>query len=134
MNEEEAKAQAKELYEAGEIEVNGRIYKLLKMRHEKRLEVFAFYSNVGKSVASGDFSSFVSPQFKHVQKVMFESITFDGVQLSKMKDHWEEYPEDFLQVVGTSMGVMSYPFIRGAGTNSQSHAGKPRKTTSKKPM
>ena len=134
MNEEEAKAQAKELYEAGEIEVNGRIYELLKMRHEKRLEVFAFYSNVGKSVATGDFSSFVSPQFKHVQKVMFEAIMFDGVQLSKMKDHWEEYPEDFLQVVGTAMGVMSYPFIRGASTGSQSRGVKRQKTTSKKPM
>lgn len=134
MTEEEAKAQAKELYDSGEIEINGRIYELLKMRHEKRLEVFAFYSNVGKAVAGGNFSSFTSPQFKHVQKIMFEAITFDGVQLSKTQDHWEEYPEDFLQLVGTAMGVMSYPFIRGSNTGSQSQDVKPQKTTSKKPM
>ena len=40
MTQDEARQQAKELYEAGEIEVNGRIYEMLTMRHQKRLEVF----------------------------------------------------------------------------------------------
>lgn len=132
MTQDEARQQAKELYEAGEIEVNGRIYEMLTMRHQKRLEVFAFYSEHGQMIAKGNFSSFVGQHFNHISKIMFDAITFEGNQLSKLPDHWDEYPEDFLQVVGTSMGVMSYPFIRGSNTGSQSQGATKQKTTSKK--
>lgn len=134
MNHDEAKKQAKALYDAGEIEVNGRVYEILGMRHQKRLEVFAFYSEHGKQIAEGNFQSFVGQQFNHISKVMFEVVTFNGDQLSKLPDHWDKYPEDFLQVVGTLLGVMSYPFIRGSDTGSQSQGVKKQKTTLKKPM
>ena len=131
---EEAKAKAKALYESGELEINGRIYELLKMRHEKRLEVFAFHSEVGKEFSQGNFRALVAPQYKHAIKTMMENIMFDGMQISKIDGHWEDYPEDYLELVGTAMGVMSYPFIRGSNIGSQSQGAKKQKTTSKKPM
>lgn len=134
MNAEEAKKQAKAIYDAGQFDVNGRTYELVKMRHQKRLQVFSFYSEFGQQVAQGNFACLVGEQFKHVQKVMFEAMLFEGNQLTKLPDHWDDYPEDFLQVVGTAMGVMSYPFIRGSDTGSTSHAESQQKTSLKKPI
>lgn len=135
MNREEAMRKAKELYDAGEFEVNGRIYELAKMRHQQRLQVFAFYSEHVNQIMSGNFSCLVGDYFqKQVQKTMFDAVLFEDMQLSKIRDHWEEYPEDFLQVVATAMGVMSYPFMGGASTDSQSHTVTQQKTTLKKPI
>lgn len=134
MDSKQALGQAREIFEAGEVEINGRVYAFTKVRHEKRVEVFALFSSVGSQLSVGDFSCITTPNFKHVQKIMFDAITFDGDLLSRLPNHFEDYPEDYIELIGTSMGVMSYPFLRGGITGSQSQNAQAQKTISRKPI
>lgn len=135
MNEQQkALEQIKAVYDDGFAEINGREYHFLKMRHEQRRKVFAFYTAVAHEVQSGSFAFMDTPKFAEVEKVMFNSITFDGSLISKLPEHWEEYAEDYVTLVATALGVMSFPFLRGRLTDSTSQADQNRLSTSKKPM
>lgn len=129
-----AMAQIRAVYEDGEAEINGRTYKLHKMVHVDRRKVWAFFSSVQRQIQEGNFSYLDTPQFAAVEEVMWKNVSFDGATLSKLRDHWEEYPEDYMQLVSTVMGVMSFPFIRAAGIASASLAESQQTTTSSKPM
>jgi hypothetical protein len=131
---QEAMAQVRAVYEDGEAEINGRKYKLHKMQHVERRKVFAFYTSVQHQMQAQNFIYLDSPAFSAVEAVMWGAITFEGELISKRRDHWEEYPEDYLQLVSVAMGVMSYPFIRASGIASASKGAQPQKTTSAKPM
>lgn len=126
--------QIKAVYDDGEAEVNGRKYRLLKMQHVERRKVFAFYTSVQNQLQQGNFLFLDSPAFAAVEEVMWKNVSFDGALIAKLRDHWEEYPEDYMTLVSTVMGVMSYPFIRAASIVSTSQDDLPRTTTSEKPM
>lgn len=129
-----AMAQVRAVYEDGEAEINGRVYKFHKMQHIERRKVFAFYSSIQAQIQVQNFSFLDGPGFAVVEPVMWNTVSFDGELLTKRRDHWEEFPEDYLSLVLVSMGVMSYPFARASGIASASQAETPAKTTSKKPM
>lgn len=129
-----AMAQVRAVYEDGVAEINGRAYKFHKMTHVERRKVFAFYTSVQGQMQAQNFSYLDTPAFAAVESVMWASITLDGEMISKRRDHWEEFPEDYLQLVSVAMGVMSYPFLRASGIASASQAETPAKTTLKKPM
>jgi len=129
-----AMSQVRAVYEDGEAEVNGRVYKFHKMQHVERRKVFAFYTSIQQQMQDQNFSFLDSPQFAPVEQVMFSNISFDGNLVGKLRDHWEEVPEDYLQLVSVAMGVMSYPFIRAVGIASQSQVAPESKTSSAKPM
>lgn len=129
-----ARAQVRAVYEDGEAEINGRKYKFHKMTHVERRKVFAFSTSVARQLQEDNMSFLDSPVYAAVEEVMWSNISFDGVALNKARDHWEEYPEDYIRLVGTALGVMSYPFTRAAGIASASQAGEPAKTSSEKPM
>lgn len=132
--QKEALSQVKAVYDDGFAEINGREYHFTVMRHQQRRSVFAFFSSVQREISRHDFSFLDDPRFKVVEKIMENAITFDGSLLSKLPEHWEEYPEDYLTLVSTAMGVISYPFMRGSNTDSPSPAGQLPKSSSKKPM
>lgn len=102
----------KDAFDDGVLVVNGREYEFLPMRHLKRRDVFAYFSTVANDVQGGKFAFLTDPAFKHVEKTMGEHIQFDGHLLSKSDGHWDEYPEDYLELTATAMGVISYPFMR----------------------
>lgn len=105
--------QMKAVLDDGVATVNGRDYTFTPMTHSERVKVFSFYSSPANTAAQNSFEFLDDPKYKEVEKVMFNRINFDGMQLSKLPNHFENYPEDYLQVVSTAMGVMSYPFMRG---------------------
>lgn len=129
-----AMAQIRGVYEDGEAEINGRVYKLHKMTHVDRRKVFAFYTSVQHQANAQNFSFLDTPQFAAVEDVMWKSVSFDGATLNKLRDHWEEYPEDYIQLVTVTMGVMSFPFIRAAATVSASLDEGRQTNTLSKPM
>jgi hypothetical protein len=131
---EKAMAMVRAVYEDGEAEVNGRKYKFHKMTHVERRKVFAFHTSVQRQMSSQDFSFLDTPQYAAVEEVMWANISFDGVTINKARDHWEEFPEDYINLLSVAMGVMSYPFIRAAGIASASIASETEKTSSSKPM
>lgn len=129
-----AMAQIRAVYEDGVAEINGRKYVFHKMQHVERRKVFAFQTSVQHQMAVGDFGFLDSPIYAAVEQVMWGAVSFQGELISKRRDHWEEFPEDYMQLVSVAMGVMSYPFIRAAGIASASQAGQPPKSSSGKPM
>lgn len=129
-----AMEQVRAVYEDGEAEINGRKYVFHRMQHVERRKVFAYYTSIQRQMQAQDFGFLDAPGFAAVESVMWGAITFNGELISKRRDHWEEYPEDYLQLVSVAMGVMSYPFIRAAGIASASQGVPQAKSTSGKPM
>ena len=131
---EKAVALIRAVYEDGKAEINGRTYKFHKMAHVERRKVFAFYTSVAPQLRGENMAFLDTPQYAAVEEVMWSNISFDGITMNKLRDHWEEFPEDYIQLVSTAMGVMAYPFTRAAGIASASQTGEPAKTSSEKPM
>ena len=131
---EAALAQIRGVYEDGEAEINGRTYKFHKMVHVDRRKVWAFFSSVQHQLSAGNFLFLDSPAYAQVEEVMWKNISFDGSVITKLRDHWEDFPEDYMTLVSTAMGVMSYPFLRAAGIASASVDEQRQTTSSSKPM
>lgn len=131
---EKATAMIRAVYEDGEAEINGRKYKFHKMTHVERRKVFAFYTSVQRQIGAQDFSFLDTPQYANVEEVMWSNISFNGMTINKARDHWEEFAEDYVNLICVAMGVMSYPFLRAAGIASASQDAEPAKTSSEKPM
>ena len=108
----EAKAKIKEVFDDQCAEINGREYKFQKMTHKQRRKVFAYSSSIAPELTKGDFSFLDSNAFVPVERVISESIMFDGMTLDKLEQHWEKFPEDYMTLLTTAMGVMSYPLDR----------------------
>lgn len=131
---EKAFAMIRAVYEDSEAEINGRKYRFHKMTHVERRKIFAFYSSVAPQLREDNMAFLDTPIYAAVEDVMWSNISFDGVTLNKARDHWDEYPEDYIRLVATALGVISYPFTRAAGIASASQAGDQAKTSSEKPM
>jgi len=123
------------VYEDGFAEINGREYHFLKMRHQQRRSVFAYFSHVQRDIQRGDFSFLDDPRFKEIEKqIINSSVTFDDHILAKVPNHWDDYPQDYLTFVSTALAVISYPFMPASVTDSPSQDDPAPKTSSKKPM
>lgn len=106
-----AREQLKAIYDDGFAEINEREYKFTLFTHEQRRKVFAYYSSITTQVQEQNFSFLDTPEFKIVEKIFLERVTFEGVQLSKSDGHFEKYPEDYIVFICTALGVISYPFF-----------------------
>lgn len=111
-----ALAQIKAVYEDGAAEINGREYKFHVTTHITRRKIFAFFTSIQNGIAASDFSFLASPKFAEVEKDINKMVTFDGNLLSKLDNHWDEYPEDYINFITCAMGVISYPFLKGSLT------------------
>jgi len=92
---------------------SGREYTLTKMTHKQRRRVFAFFTQKQKEIQNGDFSFLDSAEFEPVEKVIMDTVLFEGAQISKLPNIWEEQPEDYVIFITTMLGAISYPFLRG---------------------
>lgn len=100
----------------GVFSVNGREYELSKLTHSERLVIFAYYTTVMHRINVSDFGFMGDPQWRQIENRINEMTLFDGLQISKCRDHWETYPEDYMGVVCKVMPLVSYPFLRGSAT------------------
>lgn len=95
--------------------INGRDYVFTKFKHEQRRKVFAFMTSIVGELESKNMSFLDTARFKEIEQIMCDRITLDDMQISKIKDHWEDCPEDYLQFVTVGMQVIAHPFTRAAG-------------------
>ena len=112
---QQAQDMIRAVYEEGVAEINGREYHITKLTHKKRRKVFAFFTHVQADLQKQDFSFLDTDRWAEVESVIENVVTFNGSLLSKLPDHWEQYPEDYLIFVSTMLGVISYPFLSGSG-------------------
>lgn len=111
-----ALAQIKAVYEDQEAEINGRVYKFTGTNHITRRKIFAYFTKIQHELGAGNFSFLASDDFVNIEKLINNMITFDGDLLSKIPEHWDNYPEDYVKFVNCAMGVISYPFLKGSLT------------------
>ena len=109
---EEILKQIEEWSENSYFEINGRRYKISKLSHQFRLEVVAIYSQIESSITMENYGFLINKDFKNIMKKVDERILFEGSQISKLPNHFEEYPEDYLDYVSLSLKVISYPFYK----------------------
>lgn len=127
-------AQLKESFENGSLSINGREYEICKMTHSQRVKVFAYFTSIANDAMGGNFAFMDSDKFKEIEKVIYGMTKFDGDLLKVINSHFEEYAEDYIEFIVLAMGVISYPFLRGKITSSQSQETEVTQTTSQKPM
>ncbi len=101
----------KEFYDQGYMVINGNEYKAGTATFEERITVLCELMDVQNMLAVKNFSFVESDSFSEVQQIMEEHFLFDGMMISKIKDHWEKHTDDYLEFVCMGMAVMSQPFM-----------------------
>lgn len=110
-DEEKAQAMIRAIFEDGEAEINGRVYKFTTMTHKQRRKVFAFLTRVAPAVDQKNLSFIDDPSFEPVEQIIHKAVTFDDSLLSVLGDsHWEKYPGDYITFTTVALQVISYPF------------------------
>lgn len=119
----------KAVYDDGYAEINGNRYDFAKMTHKKRRKVFAFFTGIASEMTRQSMEFLDTERFEEIERVMFDYVLFDGVQLSKQPDHFEEYTGDYIMLITTALQVISLPFMAGSNMNSHSEAPEVQKFT-----
>lgn len=101
----------KEVYEESEATINGRAYKLLKMKHQQRKKIFGFFSSIQKQIKEENYAFFGFNEWDMIEEIINNHVTFDGDIIGKKEDHFDQYPSDYLIYAITMMGAMSFPFL-----------------------
>jgi len=127
-------AMLKGVVDDGYAEINGHRYDFTKMVHKERRKVFAFYTKIQSEIQGGSFWFLESPEFAEVESIIESRVQFGGQSLSKLGNHWNLYPDDYVLLIQTALGVISYPFFPEKNIGSQSPAEPEALTTSKKPI
>ncbi|ARJ43306.1 hypothetical protein B1H58_15535 [Pantoea alhagi] len=120
--QKEALDMIRAVYDDGYAEINGNRYEFSAMTHKKRRKVFAFFTGIASELGRQSLEFLDTARFEEVERVMFDYVLFDGVQLSKQPDHFESYPADYVMLVTTALQVISWPFMGGSNMNSRSEA------------
>ena len=126
--------QLQEIKEAGSHTVNGREYEFNQMQFKQAKKVFAYFTEVANDLEAGRLGFIDTKRFEEIEKILWDNVLFDGMQISKMPHHWGTYTQDYMEVVSVSLGVFSVPFLPESPTNSESESAEPVKTISRKPM
>lgn len=108
--------QIKAAYDDGVAEINGNSYQFATFVHKERRKVFAFYTKVAPLVEANDLSFLDTPEFEAIEALILDKVLLDGSQLSKLPKWLDDYAADYVMLVMTAMGVISYPFMQGNRT------------------
>ena len=104
---------AKSIHEDKCATINGRDYVIANINHIKRRKVFSYFTHIQKDLARADMWFLESNDWADVEKTIMSVVTYSDESLSKRKDHWEEFPEDYILFIQTMLPVISYPFLKG---------------------
>ena len=104
--------QSKQWNNEGEFLINDRTYKLTGLSHQFRVEVLSIYSQIEANIIMGNYAFLNRDDFKKVMTKVDDRVLFDGMQLSKLPKHFEEYAEDYLDYIAVSLKVIVFPFYQ----------------------
>lgn len=108
----------KDIVNDGILTINERDYKITGTTHERRLKVFAFFSEIQNNLGAGNFSFLADMRYKEIEKIFSDMVLFNNGILSKELAHWDNYGDDYLIFITNMFMVVSYPFLKGSLTNS----------------
>ena len=101
----------KAVYDDKCAEINGNEYKFIPTTHERRIKVFGYLTKITPQLELNDVSFLSSKEFKEIEKILFNMITFEDSLISKIPNHWdtEPYGRDYVKLVIIALQVVSYP-------------------------
>lgn len=86
-------------YNDGELTVNGRTYELLKTNFQEMLMLVQGIGLLQYFETPGDDDVTSKPLYKKCENIVMKNIMYNGMQLCKLPDHFNEYPEDYLLLI-----------------------------------
>ena len=110
---EERNKLIKEIVSDGFMEINDNRYDIMKFNHKTRLVILEFLHKMesGSAMIGG-------AAWQLIEKELCQRITFDGMQISKLPEHWEgEHAEDYITFMTMALQVVAYPFLTGKRTS-----------------
>jgi len=113
----DAMAVIAQCYTDGEMEIHGRKYTFTKTTHKKRLSVYSYMTGVAPRLGKGDMTFMDTPDWERIEKLISDMVMFDDSVVSKLPEHWEKFPQDYLLFATTAMQVISHPFLAGNPTD-----------------
>jgi len=96
--------------------INGRSYVFGPMTHKNRLPIFAYLTKIRPMLMVNDMSFMGETEWAKMEQSICKSILFEKSQLSKLENHWDKYPGDYLMFCITALAVISHPFLAGNPT------------------
>ena len=104
--------QIKQWNNEGEFLINDRTYKLTGLSHQFRVEVLSIYSQIEANIIMGNYKFLQDNEFKKVMTKVDDRVLYDGMQLSKLPKHFEDFAEDYLDYIAVSLKVIVYPLYQ----------------------
>ena len=104
--------QIKQWNNEGEFLINDRTYKLTGLSHQFRVEVLSIYSQIEANIIMGNYGFLNRDDFKKVMTKVDDRVLYDGMQLSKLPKHFEDFAEDYLDYIAVSLKVIVYPLYQ----------------------
>lgn len=115
--EKQANTDVEAIVRDGFAEINGREYHFGKLNFKKRLKVFAYASSIAGTLKRGDMSWMDSQDFAPIEKLFFDNVLFENMQLSKLPEHFDNYPQDYISLIPACIAVITYPLKNGNPTS-----------------
>lgn len=95
-------------------EMHGRVYSFGKFTYKTGMRIFGFASDHSDELDNNKFGCLTTPEFEKIENLILENVLFDGMQVSKLVEHWEKYKGDYLPFILSALAIISYPFTAGA--------------------
>ena len=132
---QKALAELKALHENGEFKIGDRVYGIGKMPFKLGRKMCAYLTVIAEELERGQLGFIDSAKFEsEIEPLLIEYTLVDGMKLSTIPEHFDEYPGDFMQFVTSAIQSYAAPFMCGSGTNSPSQQEEETVTTLRKPM
>lgn len=103
----------KEYHKAKAFDINDRTYTITSCSHVQRKKVFGCFTANLQNIRTTNLDFINDKSFKEIEKIMSGIILFDGMAIDALKDHWDKFPEDYIEFIMIALGVISYPFMKG---------------------
>jgi len=104
--------QLQEWHEKKEFEIDGLVFTVGPLTHQIRLEVVSVYSINEQRWHLGDWSNLTDSSIQKVIRLLEENIYYKGVQISKIKNFWDEHEDIYFDFIKTATKVVCYPFYK----------------------
>lgn len=85
-------------------------FEINKLSHSFRLEVVAIYGELEAPMIMGNFSFILDSKFKSIFSKIEDNVLFEGIQISKIKDFWEDNEYLYLDFIQIVLRLIVFPF------------------------
>lgn len=95
-----------------EFTIADRTYKMLRVPYRNALKVIGAAQQIERgTIVIGDAG------WVEMEKELSRHFMLDNSIISKLPDHFQEHPEDYMTFITYAIGMITYPFMKGIATS-----------------